>query len=225
MLLIVVISPFILEYQYSNFNKTLSISDIIIFTREDKYKFLFVEYVSGAIYGFNLCVKIEQTAAMNIVKDKTDFTVEGWKIGKEIPTWVLGYDDWVNDVPIHLDTEVMNSNDPDDTDSVVVVDEAVEEDTETQYFDGPNDNDTEGQDDQENLSEPVDSDGDAEREDTEVQGDEVTWSDDKDTHSALVASADPLNFRDGKWQKEAQGWPTTKSATRTTSEYSKYLSI
>jgi len=65
------------EYQYSNFNKTLSIANIKRFTREDKYKFLFVEYVTEAIYGFNLCVKVEQTAAINIVKDTTDFTVEG----------------------------------------------------------------------------------------------------------------------------------------------------
>ena len=93
----IVISSFIFEYQYSNFNKTLSIANIKRFTREDKYKFLFVEYVTKAIYGFNLCVKVEQTAAINIVKDTTDFTVEGWKIGKEIPTWVLGYDEWVND--------------------------------------------------------------------------------------------------------------------------------
>ncbi len=55
--------------------------------------------------------EVEQIAAINIVKDKTDFTVEGWKIAKEIPTWVLGYDDWVNDVPNHLhghDTDLMN---------------------------------------------------------------------------------------------------------------------
>ncbi len=35
MFLIIVISPFILEYQYSNFNKTLSIADIIRLTREE----------------------------------------------------------------------------------------------------------------------------------------------------------------------------------------------
>ena len=70
-----IISPFLLEYKYSNFNKTLSIANIRRFTREDKYKFLIVEYVTKAIYGFNLGVKVEQTAAINIVKDKTDFTV------------------------------------------------------------------------------------------------------------------------------------------------------
>ena len=224
--LIIVISPFILEYQYSNFNKTLSIADIIRFTREDKYKFLLVEYVTEAIYGFNLCVKVKQTAAINIVKDKTDFTVEGWKIGKEIPTWVLGYEDWVNDVPIHLhgyDTEVTSVNYLDAADSLVVVDEAVEEDIDAQYFDGPKENDTKGQDEEEYLSEAGNLDGDAKAEGTEVQVEEISWSDDEDTPSALVASADPPNGRDGKWLNEAQGWPT-KSATRTTSEYSKYLS-
>jgi hypothetical protein len=125
----------------------------------------------------------------------TDFTMKGWKIGKEIPTWVLGYDDWVNDVPIlsryypvngnsesmhGYDTEVVNVNDPDDTDSVVVgdahdnMDEAVEDDIEAQYSDVPKDNDTDSQDEQENWSEPEDSDGDAKREGTVVQGEEVT---------------------------------------------------
>ncbi len=91
----------IFEFWYSNFNKTLTVADIIRFTREDKYKFLLVEYDTTSIYGFNLCVKVEQTAAINIVRDITDFTVEVWKIGKVIPTWVLGYDEWVKDVPIH----------------------------------------------------------------------------------------------------------------------------
>ena len=221
------ISPFILEYQYSNFNKTLSIANIIRFTREDKYKFLIVEYVFSNIYGFNLGVKVEQTAAINIVKDKTDFTVEGWKIAKEIPTWVLGYDDWVNDVPNHLhghDTELMNINYPDAAGTLVVVDEAVEEGIDAQYYVDPNGNESEGQDGEEEYwNEAADSDGDAKTAGTEVEYEEVSWSDVEDTPSALVASVHPINVQDGKLQNEAQGCPT-KSATRTTSEYSKYLS-
>jgi hypothetical protein len=243
--LLLVISPFIFEYQYTNFNKTLSVANIIRFTREDKYKFLFVEYVTCTIYGFNLCVKVEQTAAINIVKDMPDFTVEGWKIGKEIPTWVLGYDEWVNDVPIHpryypvngnnesmhdKDTEVVEIvDDPDDTDSVVVdnacdnVDEAGDEDFEEhQYADGLKDNVTGDQDEEVNLSEKDDSDGDPKGKGTEVEGEEVNWSDDEDTQSALVASADPLYVAVGKWQNEAQGRPTN-SGSRTISEYSNFF--
>jgi hypothetical protein len=174
----------IFEFRYSNFNKTLSVADIIRFTREDKYKFLFVEYVTPSIYGFNLCVKVEQTAVINIVRDITDFTVEGWKINKVIPTWVLGYDEWVNDVPIHPrssylvngnsesileeDTEVVEIlDDPADTDSVAVgnaydnVDDAGYEDFEEhQNVDGLNDNVTGDQDEEVNWSEKDDLDGD-----------------------------------------------------------------
>jgi hypothetical protein len=142
-------------------------------------------------------------------------------------TWVLGYDDWVNDVPNNLhghDTELMNANDPDAADSVVVVDEAVKEGIDAQYFDGQKDNENEGQDEEEYWSEAADSDGDAKMEGTEVEDKEVSWIDVDDTPSALVASAHPINVQDGNLQNEAQGCPTTKSATRTTSEYSKYLS-
>ena len=57
---------------------------------------------------------------------------------------------------------------------------------------------------------------------TEVQGEEVDWSDDEDTQSGLVASADPLYVGDGKWQNEAHGHPTN-SVSWTISEYSTYF--
>ena len=160
--------------------------------------------------------------------------------GKKIPTWVLGYDEWVNDVPVHPryypidgnkeskhdeDTEAVNIDDPDDTDSVVVgdvcdnVDDAVDEDIEAQYLDGLKDNVTDDQDEEVNWSENDDSDGNAKGKGTEVQSEEVNGSNDEDTQSALVASADPLYVGDGKWQNVAQGWPTN-SGSRTISEYS-----
>ncbi len=152
--------------------------------------------------------------------------MDGWKIAKEIPTWVLGFGDWVNDVPNHLhghDTELMNVNFPDAAGSLVVVDEAVEEGIDAQYYVDPKDNENEGQDEQEYSSEAEDSDGELKMEGTEVEDEEVSWSNVKDTPSALVASAHPINVQDGKSQNEAQGCPT-KSVTHTTSEYSKYLS-
>ncbi len=183
----------------------MSVADIIRFTREDTYKFLFVEYVMSSIYGFNLCVKVEQTAAINIVRDITDFTVEGWKMGKVIPTWVLGYDEWVKDVPIHPtssypvngnsesifeeDTEVVEIlDDPADTDSVAVgnaydnVDDAGYKDFEEhQNADGLDDNVTGNQDEEVNWSEKDDLDGNPKGKGTEVEGEEVNWSDDEDT--------------------------------------------
>ena len=54
---------------------------------------------------------------------------------------------------------------------------------------------------------------------SEVQGEEVNWSDEEDTQSALVAYANPLYVGNGKWKNESHGQPTN-SASRTISEYS-----
>ncbi len=81
------------EYQCSNFDKTLSIGEIIRLTTEDSFKYLMVEYTNSSEYGFNLRVQAEQVADIAIVKDMSDFTVDGWKISKEKPIWVLGFDE------------------------------------------------------------------------------------------------------------------------------------
>ncbi len=89
------------EYQCSNFDKTLLIGEIIRLTTEDHFKYRMVEYVTLSVYGFNLRVKAERVAAIAIVKDMSDFTVDDWKTSKEKPIWVLGFDEWHRDVPIH----------------------------------------------------------------------------------------------------------------------------
>ena len=89
------------EYQCSNFDKTLSIGEITRLTIEDNFKYLMVEYTNSSVYGFNLRVHAEQVAAIAIVKDTSDFTVDGWKISKEKPIWVLGFDEWHRVIPIH----------------------------------------------------------------------------------------------------------------------------
>ncbi len=60
-----------------------------------------VEYTNSSVYGFNLRVQAEQVAAIAIVKYTSDFTVDGWKISKEKPIWVLGFDEWHRQIPIH----------------------------------------------------------------------------------------------------------------------------
>jgi hypothetical protein len=94
-----------------------------------------VEYISSSIYWFNLCVKAEQAAAITIVKDMTDFTVEGCKISKVKPKWVLGFDEWLNDVPIHPRYYPVDGNKeimPNEETEVVDVDESVESEVKTE---------------------------------------------------------------------------------------------
>ncbi len=47
------------KFQCSNFDKTLSIGEIIRPTTEDSFKHLMVEYTNLSVYGFNLCVQAE----------------------------------------------------------------------------------------------------------------------------------------------------------------------
>jgi hypothetical protein len=41
--------------------------------------------LNESAYGFNLSIDVEKVAAIQVVKDKDDFTVVGWSIGKIIP--------------------------------------------------------------------------------------------------------------------------------------------
>jgi hypothetical protein len=45
-------------------------------------------------YGFNLSNDVEKAAAIQVVRDKHDFTVGGWNIGKVIPNWVTSFKEW-----------------------------------------------------------------------------------------------------------------------------------
>ena len=63
----------------TNFDKQLTLADIIKFTKDDKMKYLVVEYSNGNFYGFNLVDVNERQAAKNIVADfDNDFTICGW---------------------------------------------------------------------------------------------------------------------------------------------------
>jgi hypothetical protein len=56
----------------------MAIDDIMKFTKDDKMKYLVVEYTNGCFYGFNLVVKNERQTATNIVADvNNDFTITG----------------------------------------------------------------------------------------------------------------------------------------------------
>ena len=68
--------------------------DINLFICEDKLNRLTVEVKNRCYYGFNLSNSDEKAATMNVVIDKDDFTVVGWKIGNIIPNGVKRYEDW-----------------------------------------------------------------------------------------------------------------------------------
>jgi hypothetical protein len=76
---------FFTTFHRSIFDK-LTIDDIVKFTKDNKMKYLVVEYTNGCFYGFNLVVKNERQIATNIVADvDNDFTITGWRMSKKLP--------------------------------------------------------------------------------------------------------------------------------------------
>jgi hypothetical protein len=72
----------------------LTINDINRFIQEDNLKCLIVEATNECSYGFNLSNDVEKAAAIQVVRDKHDFTVGGWNTGKVIPNWVKSFEEW-----------------------------------------------------------------------------------------------------------------------------------
>ncbi len=68
------------------FKKTLTVVDIIKFTKEDEMKYFIFEHSSGKYFGFNLRESEKGTSAISIVQDKDEFMVMGWKVAEVIPT-------------------------------------------------------------------------------------------------------------------------------------------
>ena len=83
--------------------------DIIKFTKDDKMKYLVVEYSNGNFYGFNLVDANERRDAKIIVADvDNDFTICGWRISKDKPSWAASYAEWqgyIKNSP-HVDQDV-----------------------------------------------------------------------------------------------------------------------
>jgi len=79
----------------TNFDKQLSLADIIKFNKDDKMNYLVVEYSNGNFNGFNLVNANERHDAKIIVADvDNDFTVCGWRISKNKPSWAASYAEW-----------------------------------------------------------------------------------------------------------------------------------
>ena len=85
----------------------MTINDINRFIQVDKFECLVVEATNGNAYGFNFSIGVEKAAAIQVVTDKDDFTVVGWSIGKIIPNWVKGFDEW----NIYMSDQVKNAGD------------------------------------------------------------------------------------------------------------------
>jgi hypothetical protein len=77
---------------YSVFQKKITFDEILKFVKDEQFKYL--ESIDNNYYGFNLKNKLEGETAKEIVLGNwtvlvnADEYVIGWKVAKELPSWV-----------------------------------------------------------------------------------------------------------------------------------------
>jgi hypothetical protein len=96
---------------FSVFQKRINFDEILKFVGDEQFKYLLVlESINDIYYGFNLKNKLERKTAKEIVLgnwkvvDNADEYVIGWKVAKELPSWVnnaVAWEGFVIDTKYH----------------------------------------------------------------------------------------------------------------------------
>ncbi len=95
---------------YSVFQKKITFDEILKFVEDEQFKYLVLESIYDKYYGFNLKMKLERKTAKEIVLSNwtvlvnADEFVIGWKVVKELPSWVndaVAWEGFVVDIEDH----------------------------------------------------------------------------------------------------------------------------
>ena len=62
--------------------------------KEEKYNYLVVETFNIEYFGFCFSDNTEYQVARQIIQDRNNFIVNGWKVSRILPEWINGYDKW-----------------------------------------------------------------------------------------------------------------------------------
>jgi hypothetical protein len=81
---------------YRVFHKKMSTLDMDIFFYNKKFEFLVVETFDMRCFEFNLKHEDQRATVKKILQDVNSFIVNGWKVARQIPKWILRYDAWNN---------------------------------------------------------------------------------------------------------------------------------
>ena len=82
---------------FRTFDKSMTLKEFIKYKVEDDFSYLVIEACNDQFYGFNLRNKEEKNQAKNIVRD-SDWYVVGWKVSRELPSWVKKAKYWADEI-------------------------------------------------------------------------------------------------------------------------------
>ncbi len=73
----------------------MSVPELEKYIDDEKFKFLVVESFEMKCYGFNLKNTDQRAATNQIIQDVKNSIFHGWKVARQIPKWIHGYDSFI----------------------------------------------------------------------------------------------------------------------------------
>jgi hypothetical protein len=151
---------------------------------EEKYGFLVVPAFNKKCYGFNLTRANERANTMQIILDKNNFIVSGWKVARKLPNWIHNAHEW---------NEFFNRNCSDDS-------PCKNADNNEDNFDN-NDND-DGKENDKNYGNDNDDDNSVGEEEDDNNAECVESNDEEDIKAKSEKDEDTFNSINGGDLKE-----------------------
>jgi hypothetical protein len=77
------------------FQKKMNVPKLEKYIDDDKFKFLVVESCQIKCYGFDLKNTDQRATTNQIIQDVNNFIFNGWKVARQIPKWIHGFDAFI----------------------------------------------------------------------------------------------------------------------------------
>ena len=90
-------NPKNLFHNLKTFGKSMTLKDFIKYKVDDDFAYLVIESCNYQFYWFNPRNKEEKYQATNIVRN-SDWYVVGWKVSRELPSWVKHANYWTDEI-------------------------------------------------------------------------------------------------------------------------------
>jgi hypothetical protein len=72
----------------------MTVSDIDTYFHEEKYGIFVVQAFNKTCYRFNITCADNHATAVQIILDRDNFIVSGWKVARKLPKWIHKNHEW-----------------------------------------------------------------------------------------------------------------------------------
>ena len=151
------------------FNKKMRLPELTKYIEDEKFNYFIVESCELKCFGFNLKKKHQREAVDQLIQDANIFAFTGWKVARQIPKWVNGFDEFLKftEDNWNLEEKYEYHSENDINDNVEKKSDDEIDDDDVQVYDDDVDVDVDSKEEEEDSNESEDDGLDYDKEDNE----------------------------------------------------------